>query len=639
MRAFLAGLFALLSLLATPAAAQQERILNFHGRAVIHEDGSATITEDIRVMVQGVEIRRGIFRDIPTRFQSQVGQNVKVGLDFLDASLDGAPVATKLSRLDGGVRIRIGSADVLVPHGIHTYRIRYRLKRAVGFHEQNDSFTYNVTGNGWGFPIDRAAATLVIPGTGAVEKTDWFTGDFGETGKAGRLLPSDDGEVRFETTRRLRPGEGFTVQVVMPKGLVTAPTEGEILARKVADWAPAVGAVVGLLLVVAYYWWAYFNIGRDPRPGTIVPLFAPPDNMSPAAIRYVTKQTMDHRGFAAALVDAAVRGFIRIEERGGGVFSSKKTEITRLAHPDLGSLSPAEYSMLNKLGEVGDTIEADNENHKKFSKARGTLDYFYKRDYDGVAFKRNLGWAFAGLLALFAALGLVAAGIVWSEDLISPIVPLLAVASLLITMLLFLAVPDKGTPGRKTILVLATAAAILSGALAIALLPIAVTGGGVPMIMLVLLPGFLIVLSGFFWMSAPTLQGRVLLDRIAGFKQYLSTTEGERFRRMQPPGENLKLFERYLPYAIALGVEHEWAEKFEDRLAAAANAPARDDGYFAWYSGSRNVWDNPTGFTKAMGSTLASTLGTAASAPSSGGGSGGGGFSGGGVGGGGGGGW
>ena len=197
MRPILAAVFALLTLLAAPAAAQQERILNFHGRAVIHEDGSATITEDIRVMVQGREIRRGIFRDIPTRFASEAGQNVKVGFTFLDAELDGQSVETKLSRLDGGVRIRIGDPDVLVPHGIHTYRIRYVLRRAVGFYDENDIFTYNVTGNGWGFPIDRAAATLVLPGAGTFEKADWFTGNFGETGKAGRLLPSDDGEIRF----------------------------------------------------------------------------------------------------------------------------------------------------------------------------------------------------------------------------------------------------------------------------------------------------------------------------------------------------------------------------------------------------------------------------------------------------------
>ena len=73
-----------------------------------------------------------------------------------------------------------------------------------------------------------------------------------------------------------------------------------------------------------------------------------------------------------------------------------------------------------------------------------------------------------------------------------------------------------------------------------------------------------------------------MLDRIAGFKQYLSITERERLDRMQAPADSLQLFERYLPYAIALGVENRWADRYTGLLAAAAAAPGAAQT-FGWY--------------------------------------------------------
>jgi uncharacterized membrane protein len=145
-----------------------------------------------------------------------------------------------------------------------------------------------------------------------------------------------------------------------------------------------------------------------------------------------------------------------------------------------------------------------------------------------------------------------------------------------------------------------------------------------------------IAISAFWWISAPTIEGRRVLDHIAGFKQYLSITERDRLDRMTPPEDTPELFEKYLPYAIALGVENHWADRFAPVLAAAA---AQGRQGFAWYAGSNSPWNNPNGFVSSVGSSLASSVSSASSAPGSSSGSGGGGSSGGGGGGGGGGGW
>jgi uncharacterized membrane protein len=146
------------------------------------------------------------------------------------------------------------------------------------------------------------------------------------------------------------------------------------------------------------------------------------------------------------------------------------------------------------------------------------------------------------------------------------------------------------------------------------------------------------VANGIFGklLFAPTRKGRALMDRIEGFKLYLSLAEGPDLKRIAiPPTPTTQLYERYLPAALALDVEQRWAERFASvfAMAAAGSAPS-------WYNGS--AWDpqDVGSFGKSLGSSLDSAVSSASSAPgSSSGSSDSGGSSGGGGGGGGGGGW
>jgi uncharacterized membrane protein len=168
-----------------------------------------------------------------------------------------------------------------------------------------------------------------------------------------------------------------------------------------------------------------------------------------------------------------------------------------------------------------------------------------------------------------------------------------------------------------------------------------VTSGWVAAILALLSPmlALPLVISAFSWMAAPTREGRTVMDQIAGFERYLSITEENRLEMLHPPEKTPELFERFLPHAIALGVENRWAGKFASVLAAASADPSRQGSSMGWYVGSHNVWSNPGMFATAVGATLVSSTASASTAPGSSSGSGGGGFSGGGGGGGGGGGW
>ena len=117
---------------------------------------------------------------------------------------------------------------------------------------------------------------------------------------------------------------------------------------------------------------------------------------------------------------------------------------------------------------------------------------------------------------------------------------------------------------------------------------------------------------------------------------YLATVEEHRLEKLHPPDKTPELFERYLPYALALEVDQEWSEKFADVLSRAVAS----DGYSPhWYHGHHWNSMHTGSFASGLGSSLSSAISSSSTAPGSSSGFGGGGSSGGGGGGGGGGGW
>ncbi|MCF2514224.1 DUF2207 domain-containing protein [Sphingomonas sp. G124] len=631
-----AAIVALFALILPQTAAAEERILGFDSHIAIRPDGMLDVSETIHVRAENVAINHGIYRDFPTRYDAPGGRRVKVDFDLVSTSLDGQPEPAKVEMLNNGVRIRIGTADRIVSPGEHRYTIRYHATRMIGRFDDYDELYWNVTGNGWDFPIDRAAATITLPSPARFGQRAVYTGAQGSTESAARVVEDDAGTIRFETTRPLGPREGLTVAAAFPKQVIAAPPASSRLAWFLSDWGPPLVGAGGLGGVLAYLFYAWRKAGRDPAKGTVVPLFSPPDDLSPAAMRYVVEQKLDNRGFAAALVDAAVKGHVRLVEEDRGFFRSNERRIERHDLPDAKPLAPAEMASLDALVDPDASLVMEQKNHATFAAAQKTLSDRFAEAYEGRLFNRNYGWMGAAVAILIAALWLAAVAVVLAESGGRSPLALLSCGGLAIAFLLFHARPGVGT-GRCLLQLLA---ALIGGAAVLVGFPILAealnSGRWIPLA--IPLIGLPFVISSFWWMSAPTKEGRGVLDRIAGFKQYLSITERDRLDRMQAPEDSLQLFERYLPYAIALGVENRWADRYTGLLAAAAAAPGSSQG-FAWYSGSSSPWSDTGGFVDSIGSSLASTISSASTAPGSSSGSGGGGSSGGGGGGGGGGGW
>lgn len=634
MHRLLLALLGALALLAPGSAAAEERIRYFLSDVTVRPDGSLDVAETIRVQAEGETIRRGILRDFPTRYRDAGGRRVNVGFQVMGVERDGNEEPWARETLSNGVRIRIGSPDVLLEPGEHEYVIRYRTTRQIGFFGDYDELYWNATGTGWTFSIDLAEARIRLPQAVPFRNRAVYTGPQGARERDAEVVTERPGDILFRATARLDAGEGLTVAAAWPKGIVAPPSAEAKLGWWLRDYGPAAVGVLGLLAVLAYYFYAWRRAGRGPDPGTVVPIFSPPGDMSAAEVRYVSQMGLDNRAFSAALVDCGVRGALRLREQEGGLLSSSKMFIEKTGSSS--ALPPAEAAMLGKLFAGTDSLLMDDAHHGTFQAARAALEESLKKAHEGVLFVRNTRYSLIGLgvvgLAVLATAAMVAA----TDHGASFWAPAVGILSFVIGLSLIGIGRNKLSTGRCLVMLAVFLLFSISFFSAfITIVMAAEAGRFLPMLIpLVALP---VSLSAFWWMAAPTRKGRQAMDRIAGFRQYLSIAEEERLQTMHPPEKTPELFERYLPYAIALKVENAWAARFTGVLAAAAAAGHAQT--MGWYSGHGDPWRGTDDFVDRVGSSLASTVSSASTAPGSSSGSSGGGSSGGGGGGGGGSGW
>jgi uncharacterized membrane protein YgcG len=615
----------------------EERILSFVSDVTIARNGDLDVTETIRLVSLADQIRHGIQRDFPTLYSAPLLQKSRVGFRLLSVTRDGAPEPAEEMDLDNGVRIRIGRAEEMLPPGEHVYAIRYRTTRQIRYGAQADELYWNATGTGWQFPIDMAEARIRLPLPARFGERTVYTGPQGATEHNADVVREEPGLIVFRTTAPLPRENGLTVAVSFPKGVLNPPGADRRLRWWLQDWGALLTAALTVVGMAVYYLYAWARVGHGPRAGTVVPAFAPPERMSAAAVRYVQRMRLDNRAFTAAIVQLGVLGALRIRKEDGGWF---KRDVTTIEDTGAGEPPAAEADMRRALFAAGGALVLKQDNHETLQAARSALSSGLERAYAARFFARNRGWSWFGAALVPVSIVLVAwvsvlalwPDVHWTIVVLAP----LALGSLGAAWLLFRRVDNLKGPGLIFGWIGIGLMAVLAALAGMGALAAGVNAGGWPVLApLVILP---LTLSAFRWMPAPTPEGRRVMDQIAGFRHYLGITEEERLEALHPPEKTPELFERYLPYAIALDVENRWADRFTTVLAAAAAAGAAHQTA-SWYSGDGNVWDDPGGFASSVGSSLESTVSSASTSPSSSSGSGGGGSSGGGGGGGGGSGW
>jgi uncharacterized membrane protein YgcG len=380
----LGALLALACLAVTAVA--QERILDYRSDIQVQPDGRLKISELIRVRAEGVNIRRGIFRDFPTRYRDRAGNLVNVEFNPLSVRRNGSSEAWHSTKRPNGVRLYAGSPGRTIEPGIHEYELIFVTNRQLGFFESHDELYFNAIGHGWNFSIDHAVVTVTLPFDVPAGQLalDVYTGRFGTNGSDATAEVIGGNQVRYETTRVLAPREGLTIAAAWPKGLLAEPGMTRKIAWFLTDNGAAVVLLAGFLLAFGWYLWAWNAVGRDPGQGVIIPRFEPPAGLSPAACRYVASMSFNRDAFTAAVISLAVKGQLVIEEDGD------EFTLQRLADPRPETLTNGESAVLEALLPLPSSrIELEPANHSNFQAARSALKKELKKEYLGRLFHLN----------------------------------------------------------------------------------------------------------------------------------------------------------------------------------------------------------------------------------------------------------
>jgi uncharacterized membrane protein YgcG len=622
---------------------QEERILHFDSNVTVNDDGSMLVRETIKVQSTGESMRHGIYRVFPTALRTRLGIRTTETFEIVSVTRDGQDEAYHQETGSDSVTVYFGSSDVLLPPGAHTYVFTYRTGRQLRFFLDHDELYWNVTGLSWKFPIDLATATVVLPQRirNQVTDLDGYTGSAGEKGKDFTAARDAESNPVFRA-KNLYPGQGLTVVVAWPKGLIQEPTQEEKRKQFVADNLAVAVGLAGLAIALFYYLVAWVLVGRDPKAGSIVPLYEPQDSLSPAGMRFLERMGFDGKAFTAAILGLASKGYLTITKQDRLYTLTRKAGYGALEN----KLAADEKVLAEKLFSSGATVHLTDHN-STLQSAQTALKASLKQQEEKTYFVTNQRYLWPGVLLTAIAVAVMivigggaALGIfmsIWLTGWTFGVCVLMigvfhawkAVASgagavfsaLFITGF---SIPFLGGEGMGTFMLWN----------AVGTLPVAIIFVGIAAAVLF-----------HFLLKAPTKAGRALMDRVEGFRMFMKAVDSDRFQRLAaPPEKTPQLFERFLPYALALDVEHAWASQFSSVLAMAA-APAGSSGHSSsgyspsWYAGAGIASFSATDFTSSFSSSFSSAVSSASAPTPSSSGSGGGGSSGGGGGGGGGGGW
>lgn len=594
----------------------QEEILQYQVDIIILENSKIEVTETIKVRAEGRQIRRGIFRIIPTIRPDESGRNEPAPIEILSVKRDGQQEEYHTEKSRKSVTIYFGQESVILSPGVYTYELKYLASNQIGFFEEYDELYWNVIGADWSFPIQDYSVTLHLPGEADYLQGACYTGRPGSRSSDCMISAgATRGQVVSRSDKGLLRGEGFTVAVAWPKGFVDANDAGDYNFGLINFLLYIAGVIV--FVIFGYDRWK--KVGQDPPGQAIVPDWHPPADFSPAQISYLHHRQVTNTALSAALVSAAIKGAIRIE--------NKKKKFTFYRNGDTEHLTPEEQTIVDGLVPMEEfPFELKRSTYKDYERAKSSFTGSLKgnlniRDY----FRPNLRQAAAGSL-LLAFLTAIALGVGLYPLIDSRILAIGITFVLLVIPILILSIPFYIFKWYKWLIIFPMWVGLTAFFTMFYTTNVFYTE---QYLLIAIITGLTLIVAAWYnyLIYAPTVKGQQTKAEIKGFRMYLDKSEKAMLDYFTPPEKTPELFEKMLPFAIALGVENQWGKKFKSVLDAAI-----DQGTYTpiWYTGNIHQIN-----------TLHSNFQSAVShaAPKSSSGSGGGGFSGGGGGGGGGGGW
>jgi uncharacterized membrane protein YgcG len=572
---FTAGLLFLLFFPSASALTTKElRIEKFDAEIVVSPNGSIDVTENIQVHFVGGPWH-GLYRTIPVEYVTPQGLNYTL---FLSVKSITDSDGRKL-KFEAGRERHYRKLKIYVPNADNSTQnisIEYTVSDALRFFEDHDELYWNVTGDEWDVPIQAAGARIVLPEGTTNIRANPFTGSYRSTARDANVEVAGNG-VEVHAREALRYHEGLTIAVAFDKGFVHEPTSADKAALFMRSNWP-LGLPFAAFAIMFYLWWTK---GRDPRLRPIAAQYEPPDQLTPGEAGTLVDDSADMRDITSSIVDLAVRGYLVIEEHQkdrmlGLVHDKDYNFILKKDRSEWSKLKPHEQVLLNGLfsvGTAGDAVSMSSLENRFYKNLPDIKSRIFESLVTHGYYSRRPDSVRAGYLGAGIVVGIIS---IWGGGAIA--------SSMGMAPLTF----------------------IIAGVLSAGMI------------------------CAFGWfMPAHTEQGARAMEGVLGFEDFLNHVESDRFNRtIKTP----QMFEKFLPFAMALGVEKNWSKAFQGIMTQPPD----------WYRGSYGPNFYPMMFTNDLSSMSSRASSVMASAPRSSSGSGfggGGGFSGGGFGGGGGGGF
>jgi hypothetical protein len=607
-----------------PGGAQ---IISYDSDITVNHDSTLLVRETIAVSFPSMQNAQGIYRDIATHYNDQFANPYVIHFEVVSLERDGQPEDFYLRKTADGLRIYLGKSGEIVPPGEHTYELTYTVDRELGDFPDHDELYWNVTGNGWILPIQKVTATVHFPqgiAPGAI-LLDAYTGRRGSAGSDFTASMARQGNATYRTTRALAPSEGMSIVARWPKGFVSPITDEQRHHYFLEDHQAGLIILTGLIVLLIYYIAAWFLGGRGPARREDTPGSEPPRGLSPAALRYFWRMDFDQKAMVADLVDLAVKKQLAILDDGTGAYilgrlkpGPAPTDGGEQISPDQAppQVTADEKLVLDRLFAPDDTIRMDSAHRTLIGGAVEALHHHLRFGLEKFYFVANSGVLIPGLLISLATLArcgyaiqggqglpvlLLSAGLLpWSLGGLA-----LAIFAIAAWRNAFSDPYHPPTARKRAIVISAVLLLFLIGE--VAGLGVMLRASTPELVALLLL---MVAINYLFYniFKAPNRSRRALVEQIENFRMFLATTEPAPRDARTPPKISSVLFEKFLPYAMALNVEKAWGEKFATALGQAAQGKTMTYSP-AWYSGP--AWNPITASTFAT--TLANSFSSAIS--------------------------
>ena len=615
------SLFVILFLAIFPVVllSQEERIYTHHSDIVVDTTGIIRVNEKIRIYANGDLFKRGIIRALPTTRSDVEGKRIKVDYTILKVYKDGEKEPYFTERESGDLVIYVGNKNKLLSPGYYNYEIIYETAGQIGFFDDYDELGWNVNGES-DRAVDQVSCEIRLPNNAQIVSHRCYTGIFGSTNESDCTSESDIDGVFRASTNNLEPNEMMTVYVGFEKGIVNEPVVKETALSRFLSWLDKMGLwFMNLIIIIPLYFYyitTWRKHGKDlPKP-IAIPQFTPPNDMSPASVGMIHDETFDFSLISTSIINLAVKGFLRIEEverKGLFTFGAKDYNLVKLKDAE-SNLPSEEAIVLNELFAESNEVSLGG----KYNSNVETMMHSYHKDLK-LQYKKTLSegknhkfkilpWVvlFLYIVLLFYFGSKISLELFFNFVLFS--IPTYIVVTLIMAVI---AVTRKKK--QKKLNTISLSVALIIGTIGLFNFSPSylLTTNAVAVFI-----GLLFVLLGhILYLYLIVRPGKTLLQLqsdIEGLKMYISLAEEKQMQYFNPPKVTPEVFEKLLPYAIALRTEKVWGDKFENTLLQSMQSV---DSYApVWFYGAAI---RPRNFTNNLQKSLTINIQQSATSPKS----------------------